>query len=135
MTAYLLTILTVSGIIVVSCLFVGLYDRQYRNMQRKRDWLIGVITVSAGIFSAVLTSAYYMDGWSLKYLAPILLFAAATAAVIAYTCLLKKIYTAKAAEQTARGQQLEASKNDEIGENDKIGKNGGQANGRSGEER
>ena len=95
MVNYLLTLLSVAFIIVAYCLFVGLYDRQYRKMKEKRDWLIGIIVVSAGVFSATVTSSYYLDGWNIKYLAPILLFAVATAAVIAYTCLLKKIYVVK----------------------------------------
>ena len=95
MTNYLLTLLSVAFIIVAYCLLVGLYDRQYRKMKKKRDWLIGIIIVSSGIFSAMITSSYYIDGWNIKYLAPILLFAVATVAVIAYTCLLKKIYAAK----------------------------------------
>lgn len=95
MKNYLLQLLWVFLIIVAYCLFVGLYDRQYQNMPKKRDWLIGIIVVSAGIFSATITSSLYFDGWGIKYLAPILLYAAATAAVIAYTCLLKKIYAVK----------------------------------------
>ncbi len=95
MPNYLLSLLSVAFIIVIYCLFVGLYDRQYRNMTKKRDWLIGIIIVSFGIFSAVITSSYYLDGWNIKYLAPILLFAVSTLAVIVYTCLLKKIYAAK----------------------------------------
>lgn len=95
MTSYLLTVLFVSLIVAAYCLFVGLYDRQYKNLKKKRDWLIGIITFSAGIFSATITSAYYIDGWEIKYLAPILVFAVATAAVIVYTCFLKKIYAAK----------------------------------------
>ena len=87
--------LSVCVIIAAYCLFAGLYDRQYKKFTKKRDWLIGVITLSAGIFSGTFTSAYYLDGWNVKYLAPILLFSVATAAVIAYTCLLKKIYAAK----------------------------------------
>ena len=95
MTNYLLTLLSVALIIAAYCLFVGLYDRQYRKMKKKRDWLIGIIVGSSGIFSAMITSSYYIDGWNMKYVAPILLFAVATVAVIAYTCLLKKIYAAK----------------------------------------
>ncbi len=95
MTSYLLTVLFVSLIVAAYCLFVGLYDRQYNNLKKKRDWLIGIITFSSGIFSATITSAYYIDSWEIKYLAPILVFAVATAAVIVYTCFLKKIYAAK----------------------------------------
>ena len=95
MTNYLLTLLAVALIIVAYGLVVGLYDRQYKNMAKKRDWLIGVIAASAGIFSAMITSSYYIDGPNIKYLAPIILFAVATAAVIVYACLLKKIYAAK----------------------------------------
>ena len=95
MTNYLLSLLSVTLIIVAYCLFVGLYDRQYRKMSKKKDWLIGIIVASSGIFSAMITSSYYIDGWNIKYLVPILLFAVATASVIAYTCLLKKIYAAK----------------------------------------
>lgn len=95
MTNYLLTLLSVAFIIVAYCLFVGLYDRQYRKLTQKRDWLLGILIASLGIFSAMITSSYYFEGWSIKYLAPILLFAVATAAVIVYICFLKKIYAAK----------------------------------------
>ncbi len=99
MTNYLLTVLIVFFIIVTYCLFVGLYDRQYRKMTKKRNWLIGIITASSGIFSSMITSAYYIDGLNIKYLFPILLFAMATVAVIAYACLLKKIYATKNKEE------------------------------------
>ncbi len=109
MTNYLLTSLSVALIIVVDCLFVGLYDRQFKKLTKKRDWLIGIIVVSSGIFSAMITSSYYIDGWSIKYLAPILLFAVATAAVIAYTCLLKKIYAAKSKHEEQKQSADEAA--------------------------
>lgn len=95
MSNYFLTFLSVALIIVGYCLFMGLYDRQYKKMTKKRDWLISIILVSSGIFSAMITSSYYIDGWNKKYLAPILLFAVATVAVIVYTCFIKKIYAAK----------------------------------------
>lgn len=94
-TNFLLTLLVVFSIIAAYCLFVGLYDRQFKSLTKKRDWLVGIVVVSSGIFSAMITSAYYIDGWNMRYLAPILLFAAATAAVVAYICLLKKIYAAR----------------------------------------
>ena len=62
MTNYLLTLLSVALIIVTYCLFVGLYDREYNKMTQKREWLIGIIVVSSGIFSAMITSSYYNDG-------------------------------------------------------------------------
>lgn len=107
MTNYLLTLLSVALIIVVYCLFVGLYDGQYKNMIKKRDWLIGIIVGSSGIFSAMITGSYYIDGLDIKYLTPVLLFAVATAAVITYTCLLKKIYAAisKNKEHTEDGYE------------------------------
>ena len=109
MTNYLLTLLSVFIIIAVDCLFVGLYDRQYKNMAKKRDWLIGIIVVSTGIFSGLITSAYSIDGWRIGYLAPILLFAVATLAVIAYTCLLKKIYAAKSKREAHEGNDDETN--------------------------
>ena len=95
MANYLLTLLSVALIIVVYGLFVGLYDRQYKSMAKKRNLLVGIIVVSSGIFSAMITSSYYIDGLNIKYLAPILLFVVATAALVIYTCLLKKIYAKK----------------------------------------
>lgn len=109
MTSFLLSLLSVSFIIVIYCLFVGLYDRQYRKMTKKRDGLIGIITGSLGIFSAMITSSYYIDGLNIKYLAPILLFSVATVAVIAYTCLLKKIYAAKSKNEEPKESDDEAN--------------------------
>ena len=97
MTSYLLSMLLVFSIVVTYCLFVGLYDRRYEKPAKKRDWLIGIVTIALGIFSGDIASAYYLDGWSVKYLAPVLIFAVATAAVIVYICLLKRIYAAKGA--------------------------------------
>ena len=95
MSNFLLTNIILLLIVVGYCLIAVVFDRKFKKESTKRNCAISIIIISAGAFISIITSTFYLEEWSIKYLLPILVYVLATISMIIYTCLLKKIYLKK----------------------------------------
>lgn len=92
---FLLLNLFLLMLIIIYSLYIAFYDRKYKKQKVKRNGIISIIVISSGVFLSWLTSIYYIGELEIKYLLPILIYAVVTISMIAYACLIKKIYNTK----------------------------------------